>query len=85
VRTTEVRITDEDDFGGMLKNMRLWLDEHRFEPMSFTYFDLEPGMVIRVLFNVDGEAEAFAQRFGGLPLSLKPAGATRTPRPALEW
>jgi hypothetical protein len=64
VRTTEVRITDEDDFGGLLKNMRLWLDTHRFEPSSFTYYYLNPGMTIRVLFDVDDEAEAFAHEFG---------------------
>jgi len=67
VRTTEVRITDEDDFGGLLKNMRLWLDTHRFEPSSFTYFSLNPGMMIRVLFDVDDEANAFAHEFGGSP------------------
>jgi hypothetical protein len=72
VRTTEVRIIDEDDFGGLLKNMRLWLDAHRFEPMSFNYFYLDPGMIIRVLFNVDDEAEAFAQQFGGSPPSRPP-------------
>jgi hypothetical protein len=72
VRTTEVRISDEDNFGGLLKNMRLFLDAHRFEPMSFTYFDLDPGMIIRVSFNIDDEAEAFAQEFGGSPPSRPP-------------
>jgi hypothetical protein len=45
--------------------MRLWLDEHQFEPSTFTYFDLNPGMSIQVSFKVSGEAEAFARRFGG--------------------
>ena len=50
VRTTEVRITDEEDFGSLLKNMRLWLDAQPIRANELTYFDLDPGMMIRVLF-----------------------------------
>lgn len=64
MQTAEVRISD-DDFGGRLKDMRLWLDERRFEPSVFTYFYLDPGMMVRVLFDIDNEALAFAQEFGG--------------------
>jgi hypothetical protein len=45
--------------------MRVWLDRHRYEPSTFTYFFLDPGMKIRVTFNIDREAEAFARKFGG--------------------
>ena len=45
--------------------MRVWLDEHCYEPSSFTYFFLDPGMKIQVTFKFDREAEAFAQQFGG--------------------
>ena len=48
--------------------MRLWLDERRFEPSSFTYFYLDPGMMIRVAFKLAEEAEAFAQEFRGVLL-----------------
>lgn len=65
MRTAEVRITGDDDLGGRLTDMRVWIDRHRFEPSSFTYFFLDPGMKIRVLFKIDDEAEAFAQEFGG--------------------
>jgi hypothetical protein len=61
----EVRIAAADDFGALLRDMRLWLDEHRFEPSTFTYLDLNPGMNIQVSFRIGDEAEAFAQRFGG--------------------
>jgi hypothetical protein len=61
----ELRTAGDDDFGILLKLMRLWLDEHQFEPSTFTYFDLNPGMRIRVSFKVREEAEAFARRFGG--------------------
>ena len=61
----EVRIAEDEDFGGRLTDMRLWLDDHRYEPSTFTYFYLDPGMMLRVSFSVDEEAEAFAQEFGG--------------------
>ena len=64
MQTAEVRISD-DDFGQRLKDMRLWLDRRRFEPSAFTYFYLDPGMIVRVCFDVDDEARAFAGEFGG--------------------
>ncbi len=64
MQTAEVRIAD-DDFGERLKDMRLWLDGHRFEPSTFTYFYLDPGMKVRVSFEIDDEATAFAHEFGG--------------------
>ena len=71
--TAEVRIAEEEDFGGRLTAMRRWLDEHRFEPSTFTYFYLDPGMMIRVSFSLADEAEAFAEEFGGLLLDTHPA------------
>jgi hypothetical protein len=65
MRTTEVRLLDENDLARRLTDMRVWLDEHRYEPSTFTYFFLDTGMEIRVTFKFDREAEAFAQQFGG--------------------
>ncbi len=65
MQTAEVRISD-DDFGKRLKDMRLWLDGNRFEPLVFTYFYLDPGMMVRVAFKFEDEAAAFADEFGGL-------------------
>jgi hypothetical protein len=65
MHTAEVRIAADDDFGARLKDMRLWLDEHRFEPSTFTYLDLNPWIRTQVSSNVADEAQAFAQRFGG--------------------
>jgi len=64
LQTAEVRISD-DDFGKRLKDMRVWLDGNRFEPLVFTYFYLDPGMMVRVSFKIENEAEAFANEFGG--------------------
>jgi hypothetical protein len=60
-----VPLFDENDLARRLTDMRVWLDERRYEPSTFTYFFLDPGMKIRVTFKIDLEAEAFAQRFGG--------------------
>lgn len=65
VRVTEVRILDEYDLAERLTDMRVWLDEHHYEPSTFTYFFLDPGMKIRVSFKLDDEAEEFAEKFGG--------------------
>jgi hypothetical protein len=70
----EMRIASDDDFGAVLREMRLWLDEQRFVPSTFTYFDLNPGMSIHVSFRIGEEAEAFARRFGG-SLRLKASDA----------
>jgi hypothetical protein len=75
VQTAQVRISD-DDFGQRLKDMRLWLDHRGFEPSVFTYFYLDPGMMVRVCFGVDSEAIAFAEEFGG-SLVESPASADR--------
>jgi hypothetical protein len=80
----EVRIAAADDFGALLRDMRLWLDENRLEPSRFTYSDLYPGMSIQVTFKVREEAEAFAQRFDGSstgPVEPWPATADDCTKP----
>ena len=65
MQTAEVRISD-DDFGSRLKDMRLWLDGRRFEPSAFIYFYLDPGMMVRVSFNVDDEARRLPRNLADL-------------------
>jgi hypothetical protein len=65
VRTAELHITGDDDFVQRLTDIRVWLDERRFEPSTFTYLFLYRGMKIRVSFANDDEAGAFADEFGG--------------------
>ena len=68
VRITEVQIPDDGGLVDRLTDMRVWLDNHRFKPSTFTYFFLDPGMKIQVAFKVAEEAEAFAQEFRGVLL-----------------
>jgi hypothetical protein len=74
VQIAEVRISD-DDFGKRLKDMRVWLDGHEFAPSAFTYFYLDPGMMVRVSFHSDEEAAAFARQFGGSLIHANDAAA----------
>ncbi len=45
--------------------MRIWLDERRFEPSTFSCRDTDYGMLVSVEFKIPGEAAAFAERFDG--------------------
>ena len=65
MQTAQVEISNAD-FGDRLKEMRLWLDANRFAPTTFTYFFLLPETRLRISFDIDGEAAAFATKFGGI-------------------
>jgi hypothetical protein len=64
VRTiiTRVRVAA---FAERMTAMRVWLDEHRFEPAKFTYADDGKDVLIRVEFAADEEAAVFSARFNG--------------------
>jgi hypothetical protein len=73
VQVAEVQISDVD-FGDQLKDMRVWLDANCFAPSTYTYFFLLPGMRVRISFDSDNEAIAFAAKFGGTVLNVADAG-----------
>jgi len=45
--------------------MRVWLDQHRFEPSGFSCRDADDGVLVSVEFAIAHQAVAFAERFGG--------------------
>ena len=45
--------------------MRIWLDEHRFEPSIFNCREVGGDVLVHIEFKVAREAAAFAARFGG--------------------
>jgi hypothetical protein len=53
------------DLSRQMSAMRIWLDDHRFEPSTFSCRDADCGMLVSVEFKVPREAEAFAERFDG--------------------
>jgi hypothetical protein len=64
MRTVEMNLRS-NELSGAMAEMRMWLDEHGFEPSSFCCRDGEAGVLVRVEFKVTGEADAFAGRFSG--------------------
>ncbi len=64
MRTVEIDLRPSE-LSGAMAEMRMWLDERRFEPSSFCCREAEAGVLVRVDFKVPGEAEAFADRFSG--------------------
>ena len=48
-----------------MAEMRVWLDQHRFETSGFSCRDAEDGVLVSLEFKNAGHAHAFAERFGG--------------------
>jgi hypothetical protein len=51
------------DFARKMSEMRIWLDQHLFEPTRFTYKQDRESIVLTVDFQEDHHAEAFQGRF----------------------
>ncbi len=64
MRTVEMQLQPHE-LSGTMAAMRIWLDERRFEPSSFTYNDFGDRVLVRVEFKIAEEANAFARCFGG--------------------
>lgn len=64
MRTVEMDLRPSE-LSGAMAEMRIWLDERRFEPSIFCCRRDGAGFLVRVDFKVAVEAEAFADRFSG--------------------
>jgi hypothetical protein len=53
------------DLSRQMSAMRIWLDEHRFEPSTFSCRDTDFGTLVCIEFKIPREAEAFAEHFDG--------------------
>jgi hypothetical protein len=65
MRTVEMRLQPQE-LSEKMAAMRMWLDERRFEPSSFTCHDCGASVLVRIDFKVAEEADAFARCFGGV-------------------
>jgi len=61
----EIHIADKDVVPEQITTMRLWIDHHRFEPDTFRCKKVGVGMVCRVEFKMEAEADDFAKAFDG--------------------
>src|SRR5439155_15115843 len=64
MRTITIRVRAVD-FSEWIAAMRIWLDEHRFEPSRFKYSEDANDILIDVSFKAAVEAAAFSARFNG--------------------
>jgi hypothetical protein len=64
MRAVEIRLPQRE-LSTQMAAMRIWLDEHRFEPLSFACRDSEYGVLVCLEFKIAHQAEEFAGRFGG--------------------
>jgi hypothetical protein len=60
----DIRV-EQGDLSRQMSAMRIWLDERRFEPSTFSCRDTDNGVLVCVEFKVPREAEAFAEHFDG--------------------
>jgi hypothetical protein len=60
----ELRLSSSDLPREMVA-MRVWLDQHRFEPSGFSCRDVDDGVLVSLEFKIAHQAVAFAERFGG--------------------
>ena len=63
----EIRLTAEK-FREFMGRLRTWLDDAPFRPRTLRYSLSDPDTVLRIDFDAEAEAHAFAQVFGGVVL-----------------
>ena len=71
MKTIEIAVPLGHQLSAWLNEMRVWLDERRFEPSQFLYDTTREGVVVFVDFKEAAEAEAFARQFGGRTCDLR--------------
>jgi hypothetical protein len=62
--TVEVPVP-ADDVSTPMRNVRQWLDDKRFDALTFAWSDIAGRFVVRVRFKSAHEAVAFAEHFAG--------------------
>ena len=67
LHVVEIRFVGES-FQELISRVRGWLDEENFQPTTFRYWLSEPHSALRVNFESEEQAQAFAQAFGGVVL-----------------
>jgi hypothetical protein len=67
LHVVEIRFSAEN-FKDLIARLRSWLNDESFRPRTFHYSLCEPDSVLRVDFELETDAHAFAQAFGGVIL-----------------
>jgi len=61
----ELTVLEEDPLAERLATIKLWLDRRGFEPLTFRYEFGDTAIRLRIDFNCEAEASAFAAEFHG--------------------
>jgi hypothetical protein len=64
MRAVEIHLASSE-LPQQMAAMRVWLDRHRVEPLSFACRDSEWGVLVSLGFRIGRQADEFAERFGG--------------------
>jgi hypothetical protein len=75
----EIRFAAEN-FCQLMARLRTWLEDESFSPRTLRYRLSEPESVLRVDFEVEGQAQAFAQRLTELSWLRQTSIAARNDR-----
>jgi hypothetical protein len=67
LHVVEIRFAGEH-FRDVIFRVRGWLDRENVQPTTFRYWLYEPASVLRVNFELEEQAQSFAQAFGGVVL-----------------
>jgi hypothetical protein len=62
IQVVEIRFAAEN-FRQLMARLRTWLEDESFPPRTLRYRLSEPESVLRVDFELEGQAQAFAQAF----------------------
>ena len=68
IQVVEIRFAAEN-FRQLMARLRTWLEDESFPPRTLRYRLSEPESVLRVDFELEGQAQAFAQAFDGVVLA----------------
>jgi hypothetical protein len=68
LHTVEIRLSGENFLDAILQ-VRRWLKAENVQPTTFRYWLYEPESVLRVNFEAEEQAKAFARAFGGVVLA----------------
>jgi len=79
IHVVEIRFAAEN-FLQLMARLRTWLEDESFRPRTLRYRLSEPESVLRVDFELEGQAQAFAQAFDGVVLARQASIAARNDR-----
>ena len=77
IHVVELRFAAEN-FLQLMARLRTWLEDESFRPRTLRYRLSEPESVLRVDFELEGQAQAFAQAFEELSWLSKPRSRRAT-------